>query len=335
MSSDDNQNINLLKQQLAQKDQEMAEMYAMFKDVKVTIENQNAEIEALKKSLHEKEMLIENYKLENQQIKTQFDTIKASIEMKDTQIQTLTATIKMKDDQIRMKDDQINMKEQQMNAYRQSLDSKIKEIDSIRLDPNKVDKKELDLKEQIIKDLQDKNINYEAQIKAMTEEMDLLKSDIENADEEVEQLHKKIEEMGSSSKSAIFITRDEAIKRMKEILGEALHNVNICVPNIEDLVGLDLYDIKPSVQLKISCDIDMSKPKQSELLKEFQAIENVSLRLYDGKDRWTLLKDNEAMFFVVAGKEINKNLSFYTTDPLHIKLFNTLVMESWLRGRKV
>jgi sugar-specific transcriptional regulator TrmB len=241
----------------------------------------------------------------------------------------------MKDAQLKMKDEQIQMKEQQMEAYQKSMESKSKEIDSLKTDPNKVDKKILDEKEKIISDLDNQLKLAKEQIKALDSEMILLKDDLDAADEECEKLNDKVTKMEQNAKNGVFLKRDQVISRMKEVLAESLHNVQLCVPNIEDLAALDIYDIKSSVSLKVACDIDISNPKHNEILQEFQALDNVSMRIYDGKDRWTILKDNEAIFYVVVGKDPNQYLAFYTADPLHIKMFNPLAMESWLRGRKI
>jgi chromosome segregation ATPase len=308
------EDIFTLKKKLDEKDHEMAEMFAMFKEIKGSFEGQALTIDNLK---------------------TQIETLKANIQMKETQIATVNDTLKMKDAQLKMKEEQVQLKEQQMEAYQKTMETKSKEIDSLRTDPNKVDKKIVDDKVKTIIDLENQLKLSKEQIKVLDSEMQLLKDDLDAADEECEKLNDKVTKMEQNAKNGVFLKRDQVLKRMKEILAESLHNVQLCIPNIEDLAALDIYDIKASVSLKIACDIDMANPKHSEILQEFQALDNVSMRIYDGKDRWTILKDNEAIFFVVVGKDPNQYLAFYTADPLHVKMFNPLAMESWLRGRKV
>jgi predicted RNase H-like nuclease (RuvC/YqgF family) len=72
---------NSLRKQLQDKDREMTEIFGMFKEIKSSYESQHLQLDHLK---------------------TQIDTLKASLEMKDTQIQTLNSTLKMKDEQIKM-----------------------------------------------------------------------------------------------------------------------------------------------------------------------------------------------------------------------------------------
>jgi hypothetical protein len=243
--------------------------------------------------------------------------------------------LKLKDEQLKMKDDQLNMKETQMNAYRSTIEIKNKEIEMLKADPMKIDKKLFDEKEALVKDLENKTKTFKEQIKAQEDEITLLKDDIDAADEEVEQLNQKIQKFEAEGKDSIFMNRAQVIAKMKQYLSESLHNVNICTPTIQDLVDLDLYEIKSSVNMKIACDIDVGNPKHNELLEEYRALENISLRIYDGKDRWSLVRDGELLFFVVIGKDPAKFLVFCTSDPAHIKLFNSLATESWTRGRKV
>ena len=72
-----------------------------------------------------------------------------------------------------------------------------------------------------------------------------------------------------------------------------------------------------------------------KLFDEFNSFDNISLRVYDGKDRWTILKDRDELFMAIVGDKPNTMLSIKTQDSEQIHVFNTLVMETWLRGQKI
>jgi ElaB/YqjD/DUF883 family membrane-anchored ribosome-binding protein len=306
------EDIFTLKKQLAEKEKELSEIFGTFQEIKSAYETMN---------------------VQNQNLKTQIDSLKASLDMKETHIKTLGETIKMKDEQLALKNDQIKMKEDQIGIYQKTLEEKSKAFDELKA--SCVDKAVLAQKEAIVTEREASIQALQAQVKIMEEEAELLKGDIDAADEEVEQLTDKIQKIQNEAKDAVSNTRVQVIDKMKKILGEGLHNVNITAPSIEDLAELDLYSVKTSVNLKVSCSIEAGNPKHTDLQQEFQAFDNISLRAFDERDRWMILKDNEVLFMAIAGIEPNKFLAFSSEDPKHIKFFNTISMESWLRGRKV
>ena len=122
---------------------------------------------------------------------------------------------------------------------------------------------------------------------------------------------------------------------MRQILETAVHKVTIAVPNIEDLQDLYLYEVRSSVNLQVSCFIDPGIELHSDLLEEFESLDNISLRTNESEDRYLILKDGEELFFAVVGNKEDNHLVFHTRDSKHIQLFNALVMESWLRSRKI
>ena len=174
--------------------------------------------------------------------------------------------------------------------------------------------------------LTEKNKEIENQKK----QIEILNTELIKADEDFVKLEKENQELSKNE-----ITKTEIIAKMKEILEKALHNVIINVPNIADLQDLHLYDIRAHVNMKIACLINLDIELHQHLLEEFDSLENISLKTYPAEDRYVLLRDGEELLFVAIGMEKDNYLSFHTKDPAHIKLFNTLAMEAWLRGRKI
>lgn len=88
-------------------------------------------------------------------------------------------------------------------------------------------------------------------------------------------------------------SKSKILKKMREILGNAVHNVTITVPDISDLQDLHLYEVKSSVNVKVMCNIDPSLEENSELLKELESLDNITIRLYEDRDRFLIDRDGE------------------------------------------
>jgi predicted RNase H-like nuclease (RuvC/YqgF family) len=195
-------------------------------------------------------------------------------------------------------------------------------------------------KDRVIENQAKKIKEYESSIKNLEAEVKLLKDDIDAADKKIEELTEKKQDYLPAMTHPIpmpssnLVDRKNIIQTFQRLLLEAAHTVTICIPSISDLPELDLHMIKSSVNLKISCDIENGNKKHAEIMDEFKAMENVSFRIFDQKDRWSVIKDGDALFLAIIGKTPEKILGLETTDPLQIKFLNSVAMEAWLRGRK-
>ncbi len=207
------------------------------------------------------------------------------------------------------------------------------------------------LKEEELKSTADSTVKKdvllekEKKIEELQKEVEILNDELSKSDEEIEQLeleNEKLKEKNSSSSDSkiidftnISISTSEIIEKMREILQKALHSITIVVPTITDLQDLYLYEVRSSVSMKISCEINPGIEENANLLEEYESLDNISLRNFQGSDRYIIIRDGEELMFGVIGKNENNNLVFHTSDPSHIKLFNSLVMEGWLRSRKI
>ena len=133
----------------------------------------------------------------------------------------------------------------------------------------------------------------------------------------------------------IQVSKSEIIKKMRSILENAISNVTIVVPTIEDLQELYLYELRSSVSMNIACSINPGIEEHSELLDEFESLDNISLRNYERRDRFVLMRDGEELLLAVIGKSEDNNLVVHTKDPKHIRILNPIVMECWIQSRKI
>ncbi|MGV9205806.1 MAG: hypothetical protein ACOC44_17490 [Promethearchaeia archaeon] len=264
-----------------------------------------------------------------EELKDQIEMLKDSVRLKDDQIKTIKDSVRLKDDQIKTLEDSLKLKEDKIETLEKTIELKenqIKEAGSSSVNPQ-----ELQQKEQKISELK--------------QQIDILNEELIKSDEEVQNLELELEKLQTNGQSDgnskitdftnVDISREEILEKMRDILSRALSKVTLVVPTITDLMDLQLYDVRSSVNLKISCLINPGIDEHAALLEEFEVLDNISLRAYEEKDRYVIIRDGEELLMAVIGNKPNNHLAFQTKDAAHIKLFNSLVLESWLRSRKI
>ena len=278
----------------------------------------NPEINSLKQKLAEKEYEIK-------ELRKIFNEYKLSSDSLTEQIRT---TIKTKDDLVKLKEAQIETLQKSVETKNETIEDLTKQLKNIS--DSTVDESVLKEKENRITELED-------ELNKLNEELAATDDEIEELSNELEKMQSKISSSGGffTDFTNIEIGRDKIFEKMKEILSKSLHSVSISSPTISDLQDLELYEVKSSVNMRISCLIDPSIEEHIDLLEEFESLDNINVRSYESKDRWLIFRDGEELFFAAVGKKPNNFLTFYTKDPAHIKLFNSLITESWLRSRKL
>jgi len=285
------------------------------------------------------------------------DTMQKEIEIKDLKLKTQDQVIRTKDEMIENLQNSITLKEDQIETLRDSLKLKSEQVNtldnSVKIKDGKIKalEKSIELKENQLKNLTettvDKNILLEKDknLEDLENKIEILNNELTTSDEDLEAMEQENERLRNQLAAAsgakiidwteIEIPKSRILEEMKEILMKALHNVTIAIPNIKDLQKLFLYEVKSSVNMKISCYIDPTLEEDAELLEEFESLDNISIRMYEGQDRYVLDRDGEELLFAVIGKNESNHLVIHTKDPKHLKLFRSLVMEGWLRSRKI
>lgn len=303
-------------------------------------------IAKLQEELKQKEKIINELRerlLSIEEGLKKFDDIDLKLKIKDDLIENLKGSLSLKDDQIKTIKSSMDLKEEQVQTLEYSL--KIKNVKIKTLE------KSFHLKEEQLKELAsstvEKNLLMEKdeKIEKLQEKLNILNGELEKADEDLEALETENERLRNNLASAsgpkivdwtdIEISKADILKKMRDILNKALHNITIAVPDIKDLQELHLYEVRSSVNMKISCSIDPSLEEDAELLEEFGSLDNITIRLYDQKDRFVLDRDGEELIFGIIGKNENNNLVIHTRDSKHQRLLRSLVMEGWLRSRKI
>jgi len=265
------------------------------------------------------------------------------LETKNSLIKTLQDSIKLKDNQLETIQDSLKLKDEQIKILENSLNTKDAKIQTLE--------KTIKLKEDQMKAMASSSINEniladkDKEIEDLRKKIEILNDELTKADEDLEKLEIENEKLRQTGITALGskildftnqeITKSEILEEMRKIIQKSISSVTIAVPKIDDLQDLYLYEVRSSVNIKISCGINPGIEEHVELLDEYESLDNISLRNFDGADRYVLNRDGEELLMAIIGKNENNHLVFKTKDPAHIRLLNPLVMDSWLRSRKI
>ncbi|MFX0076723.1 MAG: hypothetical protein ACFE96_14865 [Candidatus Hermodarchaeota archaeon] len=273
----------------------------------------------------------------------EIENLQLLVSTKEEMINNLNRSLSLKEDQIKTMIDSMNLKEQQIDTLSKSLEIKNQKIKALETS--------FSLKEEELKDLSSSTVKKglleekNEEIEECQKKLVLLTGELEKADEDLETLEIENEKLrnnlASESEVKIIdstfreIPKSDILKKIREILGNAVHNVTIAVLDINDLQDLHLYEVRSSVNMKIMCNIDPSLEEDAELLEELESLDNITIRLYEDRDRFLIDRDGEELLFSIVGNGENNNLVIYTKDAKHQRLLRSLVMEGWLRARKL
>jgi hypothetical protein len=257
------------------------------------------------------------------------NNLQNSMELKDVQIKTIKDSINLKDEQIETLDNTLKIKDEKISTLEKSV--ALKDEKFLSLKENMIEKEPFEKQLKENKDLQRK--------------LDILKQELIKADEDLEVLEAENEKLRNQLESSsgtklidwtnIEIPKSLILEKMRDILMNAVHNVLLTVPSIQDLQELYLYEIRSSVSIKASCSIDISLEDDAMLLEELESLDNITIRLFESEDRYVIERDGEELLFAVIGNAKNNHLVLHTRDAKHIKFFKSLIMEAWLRARKI
>ena len=285
----------------------------------------------------------EKFRDEFRKVKKKFEDYDLIIKSKEELINNLNTSLSLKEDQIKTMIDSMNLKEQHIDTLNKSLEIKNQNIKTLE--------KSFKLKEEELKELSSSTVKKnlleekDEEIEECQKKLTILTGELEKADEDLEALDAENEKIRNNLASvpdeAIIdstfreIPKAAILKKMRAILGNAVHNVTIAVLDINDLQDLHLYEVRANVNVKIMCNIDPSLEDDAELLEELESLDNITIRLYEDRDRILIDRDGEELLFSIVGEGENNNLVIYTRDAKHQRLLRSLVMEGWLRARKL
>ena len=261
-----------------------------------------------------------------EELKNQVQTLKDSLALKDDQIQTLKDSLSLKNEQIQTLDESLKIKNEKMEALEKSIQLKEEKLQSANSTAGESE-------------------GGNERVQELEKQVEILNQELQAMDETIERLEIENEELKSSSATSsdsqikdytdVNIPKQEIVEKMRDTLNNALHTATIALPSIEDLQDLYLYEVRSSVNLKISCYINPGNELHADLLEQYESLDNISIRSYEDQDRYLIVRDGEELLIGVIGNKETNHLVFHTRDEKHIKFFNSLAMETWLHSRRI
>lgn len=202
--------------------------------------------------------------MDDYELKKLLQTKENLLRIKDEQVETLENSLKWKDEQIKTLENSLKIKDEKDRTLEKTIalkDDEIRKLNSTSIDRGALKEKD-------------------EKIEQLEKELEILNGELAKLDEELECLELENEKLRKASSSStdkivdftnVQITKSEILEKMKEVLqNNAMANVTIVVPSIEDLQELYLYELRSSVSMNIACSINPGIDEHSELLQEFE-----------------------------------------------------------------
>lgn len=268
---------------------------------------------------------MEPLRKEFNEIKEKITQLKESLDLKDEQIRTLKESLTFKKEQVQTLKNNSNYQKSQIQKLEELIEQREEQLKSMEK-PSDEDK-------ELQKSIEEKNEKIEqleAQVEQLEETLKIKESKIAELTEGAEILDSKVIDY-----TDFEVSKAEILEKIEEILKKAINSIIICVPRITDLERLSIFDIKSSVAVKICTLINLKRTDHADLFKEFADNGTISIRNYEREDRYIIMRDSEELLFALIGKREKNHLAFYTTDGNHLKELNPIVMDTWLRSRKI
>ena len=228
------------------------------------------------------------------------------LSLKDEQVKTLESSLNLKDEQIKTLENSLNIKDNQAKTLEKTIE--LKEDEIRKLNSSSIDKN-------VLKKNNEKIQTLEKKIEFLNGELAKADEELVNLELENEKL-RNIQEKATDVKIVDFtnanISKSEILEKMREILPNANASLLIVTPKIEDLKELYLYEVKASVSVRVACSINPGIEEHSELLEEYESLDNITLKNYTLEDKYALVRDGEELLYGVTGKSENNILVIYT-----------------------
>ncbi|MHA1697964.1 MAG: hypothetical protein ACTSWN_03900 [Promethearchaeota archaeon] len=309
---------------------------ALLKD---SIERDKAHIDELRKQ-------IDDLKAEQAEFKSNIERLNKAIEEKENLVQLKDRKLDEKDQIIKNKDQIISEKEKEIEQVKEKLEqnqSKIQELQSqvINLQNNNEDLKlkKKDLEEQI-KEINDKYDSIKKRLRdsgdsvlGQTMELEKMKEQISEKDARIKELENKL---GSilSGKTGVFTTKDKIKELFQEKMQEINRSIRLCLPHLNYLEDFGLLpiiqDYSSAIVINIASNI---KPTDEHIVLDLKS-RGINLTQYNEADRWLLNKDGEE-FIIAIEKDGDNIIGFYTNETKLVSIFNSVIMEPWIKGIKL
>jgi predicted DNA-binding transcriptional regulator len=127
---------------------------------------------------------------------------------------------------------------------------------------------------------------------------------------------------------------EASIKRIKS-------KILIVAPRFEDIPIDQLIQLPSKVNIRIECNLNAKDPLLIDWLPQIQAHGNINLRHRNKTDLWAINRDFEELVIgiIASAKKQTKSpwdlVAIGSIIPAHITIFEQIIEQAWIEGRKV
>ncbi|MHA1145710.1 MAG: hypothetical protein ACTSRW_13300 [Candidatus Helarchaeota archaeon] len=125
----------------------------------------------------------------------------------------------------------------------------------------------------------------------------------------------------------------QALDKIKEIMGRMVHNAIIGIPVIELLPEIfSDITLKSTQNLRVITSIDFNNPKHKAIFDGYDK-PNITLRNYDKKNLWGVIRDQEEL--LVAPEDASGNpIGIVVKDPYQIEILGNVLLNIWAKSKR-
>jgi sugar-specific transcriptional regulator TrmB len=136
-----------------------------------------------------------------------------------------------------------------------------------------------------------------------------------------------------------------SVEKMRIQMAESINRVKskilIVAPRFEDIPLEAILKVPSRVHIRIECNLDLNDPQVKEQIPRILERGNVMIRHRNKIDLWAINRDFEELVIGILSPSKKKGASKWdlvaigSIIPTHITIFEQIVEQAWIEGRKI
>lgn len=329
-----------------EKKAELAKLQEENKKIAEELKDKMVELGTVKVSLDKDKEMKDTLMTQLDELKAKYQKFEDEAEKLKDSVSNKEQTISEKDQQLAEKDKVIRQKDEKLEELNEKVlaqVSKITELQDQVIDLQKRNE-ELKLKEKDLqKEIETTNSEYDAlkvrlrnsgdSVLGTTMELEKMNNEIKEKDERINELESKLGSILTGA-SGFLTSRDKLIDKFKEMVGRTHRSIRMCIPSLGNLEEISLLstiqDFPSTIVVNIAADVP---PTDEHILMNLKP-KGVNFTQFDQKDRWVLNRDGEELIIALE-KDDGSIIGLYSNEQKLLSMFNSAIMEPWVKGMKI
>ena len=276
----------------------------------------NSEIQRLQTEVKFMESAKENFEKEKKNLEDKLDSKEKKVE---ELFQEKTVILESKNDillQIKDKELQLQEKDQKIGDLREKFKKSSSELLIKSMQIDKLVRK-------------DKEVIESGKIKEFEEKIKELEKELENTYHE----QKAEIEKSAEGSTRIISNMDDIAKLLKKVLPQAKSTIRLVMPNIQDLSDYNLINLIKEIPNKVRLNIaaEISEPDRNFIVSELRNF----CQITDYSEKKIIALNIDSSKCLIGIFRGDKVISLYSEILEIIEMLNPIIMEPFIRGRRV